>query len=76
MTINPAADYWTVDPEEVNPEHLFCPVCLEQVRCEPPAYWRVADGLPRPDYSHQDASALCRQDAGSIADPVEIEPQW
>lgn len=75
MTItNAVADYWTVDPHEVNPEHLACPVCCEVVRPEPPGYWRVADGLPRPEVSHQDGSALCRV-RGRVTEPVEVEPQ-
>ncbi len=65
-------DRWYVDPVFVNPEHLFCPVCGEQVRCEPPGYWRVSDGLPRPDHSHGDGSALCRV-RGAVADPIELE---
>ena len=31
----------------VDPADLICPGCTEQVRCEPPGYWRVAWGLPR-----------------------------
>ena len=57
----------------VNPEQLICPGCGEQVRCEPPGYWRGADGLPAPGFSHQDATALCRQADGTVAEPIEIE---
>jgi hypothetical protein len=35
----------------VKPENLICPGCGEQVRPEPPGYWRVADGLPVPTFS-------------------------
>ncbi|MHA6631884.1 hypothetical protein ACU61A_41180 [Pseudonocardia sichuanensis] len=55
----------------VDPEALICPGCGEQVRCAPPGYWRVADGLPVPQFSHHDATALCRTPAGAVADPIE-----
>ena len=45
--------------EYVDPADLICPGCTEQVRCEPPGYWRVAWGLPAPGFSHEDGSALC-----------------
>ncbi len=57
---------WFVDPED-----LICPGCGEQVRCAPPAFWRVGDGLPVPQFSHLDRTALCRV-AGTVADPVEV----
>ncbi|MGI9000836.1 MAG: hypothetical protein ACR2GH_04145 [Pseudonocardia sp.] len=55
----------------VDPEDLICPGCGEQVRCAPPAYWRVRDGLPVPQFSHLDRSALCRV-GGTVADPGEV----
>ena len=58
----------------VDPEQLICPGCGEQVRCAPPGYWRVADGLPVPQFSHHDATALCRTSGGTVAEPVEVEP--
>lgn len=58
----------------VDPEQLVCPGCGElPIRCEPPGYWRVADGLPVPQFSHQDATALCRGLDGTVSEPVEIE---
>lgn len=56
----------------VDPELLVCPGCFEQVRCEPPGYWRVADGLPAPGFSHPDGTALCRDRDGSVAEPIEV----
>ncbi len=56
----------------VDPTQLICPGCAEQVRCEPPGYWRVADGLPAPQFSHPDGSALCRGRGGAVAEPIEI----
>ncbi len=55
----------------VDPEQLVCPGCGEQVRPEPPGYWRVADGLPVPQFSHPDGSALCRHRDGTVAEPIE-----
>lgn len=58
---------WFVDPED-----LMCPGCGERpVRCAPPGYWQVADGLPVPQFSHHDATALCRTPAGTVAEPIE-----
>ncbi len=57
----------------VDPEQLVCPGCWEQVRPEPPGYWHVADGLPTPQFSHHDATALCRRVDGTVAEPIEIE---
>ena len=57
----------------VDPDQLICPGCGQPVRCEPPGYWRVADGLPAPQFSHPDATPLCRTPAGRVADPIEIE---
>ena len=56
----------------VDPEQLICPGCGEQVRPEPPGYWRVADGLPAPGFSHHDGSALCQQVEGTVGEPIEI----
>lgn len=56
----------------VDPEDLICPGCGEQVRCAPPGYWRVADGLPVPQFSHSDATALCRTPSGAVAEPIEM----
>jgi hypothetical protein len=55
----------------VDPDDLLCPGCLEPVRCAPPGYWRVADGLPAPQFSHQDARPLCRTRSGAVAEPAE-----
>lgn len=56
----------------VDPEDLICPGCGEQVRCAPPAFWQVSDGLPVAEFSHPDRTALCRTAAGRIVDPVEV----
>ena len=40
---------------------------------EPPDYWRVTDRLPVPQFSHQDATALCRRADGTVAEPIEIQ---
>ncbi len=56
----------------VDPDELICPGCGEQVRCAPPGYWRVADGLPVPQFSHPDATALCRTRCGTVAEPIEV----
>jgi hypothetical protein len=56
----------------VDPEDLVCPGCGERVRCAPPAYWRVIDGLPVAQFSHPDRSALCRTAVGVVAEPVEV----
>jgi len=58
----------------VDPEQLICPGCGEQVRPEPPGYWRVADGLPAPQFSHPDGTVLCRHRDGTVAEPIEIQP--
>ena len=55
----------------VDPEQLICPGCGEQVRPEPPAYWRVCDGLPAPQFSHPDGTALCRHRDGTVGEPIE-----
>ena len=56
----------------VDPEQLICPGCGEHVRPEPPGYWRVADGLPAPGFSHRDGTALCRHRDGTVAEPIEV----
>ena len=48
----------TTDRRFVDPEELICPGCGEQVRCAPPD-GHVVDGLPVPQFSHPDATALC-----------------
>lgn len=58
----------------VDPQQLICPGCGEQVRPEPPGYWFVADGLPVPQFSHPDGSALCRHADGTVGDPIEVNP--
>jgi len=67
----------TGDRRYVDPADLICPGCTEQVRCEPPGYWRVAWGLPAPGFSHEDGSALClARSTGRPAGPVEINRRW
>lgn len=61
----------TRHPRFVDPDDLICPGCGEQVRCAPPGYWRVADGLPVPQFSHHDATTLCRTRTGAVAEPIE-----
>jgi len=61
-------------PQFVDPEQLICPGCGDPVRPEPPGYWRVADGLPAPQFSHPDGSALCRCIDGTVAEPIEALP--
>jgi len=56
----------------VDPDDLGCPGCGERpVRCAPPGYWKVSDGLPVSAFSHHDATALCSRADGTVADPVE-----
>jgi hypothetical protein len=55
----------------VDPDALICPGCAERVRCAPPGYWAVRDGLPVPQFSHPDATPLCRTGAGVVAEPIE-----
>ncbi len=61
----------------VDPDDLMCPGCGEQpIRCEPPGYWKVSWGLPPSGFSHQDATALCRDRVtGHPAEPIEA-PSW
>lgn len=62
----------TSDRRFVDPDTLACPECGERpVRCAPPGYWQVRDGLPVPAFSHQDASPLCRTRSGAVAEPIE-----
>ena len=60
----------TTDRRFVDPEELICPGCGEQVRCAPPD-GHMVDGLPVPQFSHPDATALCRTRSGAVAEPVE-----
>lgn len=64
----------TASPRFVDPDQLICPGCGDRVRPEPPGYWRVVDGLPAPQFSHPDGSALCRERAGTVAEPIEVRP--
>ncbi len=34
-------------------------------------YWRVTDGLPVPQFSHHDATPLCRTRSGAVTEPIE-----
>lgn len=57
-----------------DPDDLICPGCGEQVRPEPPGFWKVSWGLPAPGFSHQDATALCPSPiTGRPAEPIEVE---
>jgi hypothetical protein len=60
-----------MDRRFVRLEDLICEGCDEQVRPEPPAYWRVADGLPAPQWSHQDGTPLC----DLAREPIEIRTE-
>jgi len=53
-------------------DDLICPGCGARVRCAPPAYWKVRDGLPVAQFSHHDRTALCRTASGGVAEPVEV----
>jgi hypothetical protein len=66
-TLNPVQGDQLVDPDA-----LICPGCIEPVRCAPPGYWVVREGLPVPAFSHQDATPLCRTRAGVVAEPIEV----
>ncbi len=55
----------------VDPNALIYPGCGEDVLPVPPAFWRVADGLPAPTFSYCDRSALCRTRVGDVAEPIE-----
>jgi hypothetical protein len=66
---DPASRRWQ------DPDQLICPGCTKHVRPEPPAYWRVADGLPAPQFSHQDRSPLCVDRTGRPSDPVPVGPR-
>ena len=69
MTIQ---QHTTIRRRFVELEQLICPGCGQPVRPRPPGYWRVADGLPAPEFSHPDATALCRRADGTVADPIEV----
>ncbi len=56
----------------VDPEDLVCPACGDRAVGAPPAFWQVRDGLPVAQFSHQDRTALCRNPAGRIVEPVEV----
>ena len=56
----------------VDPDDLICPGCGARVRCAPPAYWKVRDGLSVAQFSHHDRTALCRTASGGVAEPVEV----
>ena len=56
----------------VDPEDLICPGCGEPAIGVPPAYWPVRDGLPVPEFSHPDRSALRRTPAWRVVEPVEV----
>lgn len=56
----------------IDPDDLICPGCGEQALGAPPAYWQVRDGLPVAEFSHPDRTALCRDVAGGIVEPVEV----
>jgi hypothetical protein len=66
-TLNPARGGRFIDPDA-----LTCPGCAKPVRCAPPGYWAVREGLPAPAFSHQDATSLRRTRAGVVAEPVEV----
>jgi hypothetical protein len=55
----------------VDPEQLHCPGCGAQVRCAPPT-GLSAEGMPVPEFSHPDATPLCRRADGTLADPIEL----
>lgn len=57
------------------PEDLIDPSgCGEQVRPEPADSWRIADGLLASQFSHQDATALCRRINGTVASRLRSRP--
>jgi hypothetical protein len=56
----------------VDPDDLICPTCGERAVGAPPAFWSVGDGLPVAQFSHPDLTALCRDLAGGIIEPVEV----
>ncbi len=58
------------DRRFVDPLDLICPGCTRPVQPEPPGCWPAEDGLPRPEWSHLDGSALCWQLSGALAEPV------
>jgi len=42
------------------------------VLAAPPAFWQVRDGLPVAQFSHPNRTALCRNPAGRVVEPVEV----
>lgn len=56
----------------VGPDDLICLGCGEQVRCAPPAFWQVRNGLSVAEFSHVDRSSMCHAVAGRIVEPVEV----
>ncbi|MFC4942436.1 hypothetical protein [Pseudonocardia sp. GCM10023141] len=70
MSITSTATAAITEPP-VAPNALICPGCGEDVIPVPPAFWRLADGLPTATFSHCDRSALCRTRVGDVAEPVE-----
>ncbi len=72
MTTTPTTSTDTTGRRFVDPDDLICPGCGDPVRCKPPGYWLVADGLPAPQFSHRDATPLCRTAVGAPAEPIEV----
>ena len=56
----------------VDPDDLICAICGDSAIGAPPAFWQVGDGLPVAQFSHPDRTALCRNVAGGIVEPVEV----
>lgn len=56
----------------VDPDELVCPGCGDRALGEPPGFWQVRAGLPVAQFSHPDRAELCRDDAGRVAEPVEV----
>jgi len=56
----------------VDPNDLVCPTCGDRAVGAPPAFWQVRDGIPVAQFSHPDRTALCRNQAGRIVEPVEV----
>jgi hypothetical protein len=70
--VPPAAD----ERRWPKPDQLVCPVCRDDVRPEPPAYWRMADG-PVPTWSHSNREPLCSvftDDGVHPAIPTQRQP--
>jgi hypothetical protein len=56
----------------VDPMDLMCPGCCGGVRPVAPGYWVAKFGIPAPQWSHRDGSALCWT-RGAVAQPVPRE---